>query len=189
MSDASTEPDLGDLERRMTGAVSAFRHELNSLRTGRASASILDPVTVTAYGSEMPLNQVGTVNVPEPRMITIAVWDKGNVSAVDKAIRNAGIGLNPVVDGTLIRIPIPELTEERRKELVKVAHQYAEQARVAVRNVRRTGMDELKRLERDGHLSQDDHKLFADEIQELTDQHIQQITDVLTAKEKDILTV
>ncbi len=189
MSEASTEPDLDDIERRMDGAVVAFRHELNSLRTGRASASILEPVTVTAYGAEMPLNQVGTINVPEARMITIAIWDKGNVAAVDKAIRNAGLGLNPVVDGTLVRIPIPELTEERRKELVKVAHHYAEQARVAVRNVRRGGMDDLKRLERDGHLSQDDHKLFADEIQELTDRHIQQISDVLAAKEKDILTV
>lgn len=189
MSDASTEPDLDDLQRRMDGAVASFRHELNSLRTGRASATILEPVTVAVYGSDMPLNQVGTINVPEPRMITIAVWDKGNVGAVDKAIRNAGLGLNPVVDGTLIRIPIPELTEERRKELVKVAHQYAEHARVAVRNVRRAGMDELKRLERDGHLSQDDHKLFADEIQELTDRHTQQINDVLAVKEKDILTV
>jgi ribosome recycling factor len=189
MSDAPTEPDLDDVQRRMDGAVAAFRHELNSLRTGRASASILDPVTINAYGSEMPLNQVGTVNVPEARMITIAVWDKSNVGAVDKAIRNAGLGLNPVVDGTLIRIPIPELTEERRRDLVKVAHQYAEQARVAVRNVRRGGMDDLKRLERDGHLSQDDHKLYADEIQSLTDQHIQQINDLLAGKEKDILTV
>ncbi len=189
MSDASTEPDLDDLLRRMDGAVAAFRHEMLSLRTGRASASILEPVTVSVYGSEMPLNQVGTINVPEPRMITIAVWDKGNAGAVDRAIRNAGLGLNPVVDGTLIRIPIPELTEERRKELVKVAHQYAEQARVAVRNVRRGGMDDLKRLEKDGHLSQDDHKLFADEVQEMTDRHINQINDLLAAKEKDILTV
>lgn len=189
MSEASTEPDIDDLARRMDGAVSAFRHELQSLRTGRASASILEPVTVQAYGSEMPLNQVGTINVPESRMITIAVWDKANAGAVDKAIRNAGLGLNPVVDGTLIRIPIPELTEERRKDLVKVAHQYAEQARVAVRNVRRAGMDELKRLERDGHLSQDDHKLYGDEIQAMTDRHVEQINELLAHKEKDILTV
>ena len=189
MTDERTEPDLDDLERRMDGAVTAFRHELQSLRTGRASASIIEPVHVEAYGTEMPINQVGTVNVPEPRMITIAVWDRSNVSKVDKAIRNAGLGLNPVVDGTLIRIPIPELTEERRKELVKVAHQYAEQARVAVRNVRRAGMDDLKRLERDGHISQDDHKLFADEVQAMTDRHVHTINDLLQAKEKDILTV
>jgi ribosome recycling factor len=189
MSDAHTEPDLDDIERRMDGAVTAFRHELQSLRTGRASAGILEPVHVDAYGTEMPINQLGTVNVPEPRMITIAVWDRGNVQKVDKAIRNAGLGLNPVVDGTLIRIPIPELTEERRKELVKVAHQYAEQARVAVRNVRRAGMDDLKRLERDGHISQDDHKLYADEVQAMTDRHVQAINDLLQSKEKDILTV
>jgi len=189
MSGDLTEPDLDDIERRMDGAVAAFRHELQSLRTGRASASILEPVHVEAYGSDMPINQLGTVNVPEPRMITIAVWDRGNVGKVDKAIRNAGLGLNPVVDGTLIRIPIPELTEERRKELVKVAHQYAEQARIAVRNVRRAGMDELKKLDRDGHISQDDHKLYSDEVQSMTDKHIQAINDVLQSKEKDILTV
>ena len=189
MSEAASEPDLDGVERRMDGAVSAFRHELLSLRTGRASASILEPVTIDAYGSPLPLNQVGSINVPDSRMITIAVWDKGNVGAVDKAIRNAGLGLNPVVDGTLVRIPIPELNEERRKELVKVAHQYAETARVAVRNVRRTGMEELKRLERDGHLSQDDHKLYSDEVQALTDRHITLINDLLAAKEKDILTV
>mgnify|MGYP006279108525 FL=1 len=189
MSDEASEPDLDDIERRMDGAVAAFRHELQSLRTGRASASIVEPVHVQAYGTEMPINQVGTVNVPEPRMITIAVWDRGNVQKVDKAIRNAGLGLNPVVDGTLIRIPIPELTEERRKELVKVAHQYAEQARIAVRNVRRAGMDELKRMERDGAAAQDDHKLYADEVQAMTDRHIQTINDLLQSKEKDILTV
>lgn len=189
MSDTATEPDLDDLERRMDGAVGSFRHELLSLRTGRASASILEPVTIDAYGSQLPLNQVGSVNVPDSRMITIAVWDKANVGAVDRAIRNAGLGLNPVVDGTLVRIPIPELNEERRKDLVKVAHQYAEHARVAVRNVRRAGMDELKRLEKDGHLSQDDHKLYADEVQSLTDRHITMVNDLLAAKEKDILTV
>ncbi|MEO1091914.1 MAG: ribosome recycling factor [Pseudomonadota bacterium] len=189
MSEPSTEPDLDDLGRRMEGAVTALRHELVALRTGRASASVLEPVVIEAYGSQMPLNQVATINVPEARMITVSVWDKGNVSLVDKAIRNSGLGLNPVVDGTLLRVPIPELTEDRRKELVKFAHQYAESARIAVRNVRRHGMDELKRLERDAHLSQDDHKLYADEVQSMTDKYIGTINEILAAKEKDILTV
>lgn len=189
MSDEATEPDLDDLQRRMQGAIDVLRTELGGLRTGRASASLLEPVMVSAYGSDMPLTQVGTVSVPESRMISVQVWDKANVGAVDKAIRNSGLGLNPVVDGTLVRIPIPELTEERRKDLVKVAHQYAEHARVAVRNVRRGGMDELKRMEKDGHLSQDDHKIYADEIQELTDTSIESVNTLLASKEKDILTI
>lgn len=185
----SEEPDLDDLARRMDGAVTSLRQELASIRTGRASASMLEPVVISAYGTDMPITQVASVNVPEPRMLSVQVWDKSNVGAVDKAIRSAGLGLNPVVDGTLLRIPIPELTEDRRKELVKVAHSYAETARVAVRNVRRHGMDDLKRMEKDHELSQDEHKLWSEEVQSLTDKHIEIINELLEAKEKDILTV
>ncbi|HMR31869.1 MAG TPA: ribosome recycling factor [Geminicoccaceae bacterium] len=185
----SEEPDLDDLGKRMDGAVEVLRKELQGLRTGRASASLLEPITVPAYGSEMPLNQVGTINVPEPRMLSVQVWDRSMVKAVEKAIRTAPLGLNPAVDGTLIRVPLPELSQERRNELVKVAHKYAEQARIAVRNVRRDGMDGLKRLERDGHVSTDDVSLWGDEIQSLTDTHIQTINHLLEAKEKDITTV
>ncbi len=183
------EPDIDDLTRRMDGAVEALRKEFSGLRTGRASASLLEPITVDAYGASMPLNQVGTINVPEPRMISVQVWDKGLVKSVEKAIRNSALGLNPQVDGTLMRIPLPELSEERRQELVKVAHRYAEQARVAIRNVRRDGMDHLKRMEKDGGLSQDDHKVWADEIQALTDRHVELVNDLLQHKEKDIVTV
>ncbi len=185
----SEEPDLDDLGKRMDGAVEVLRKELQGLRTGRASASLLEPITVPAYGSEMPLNQVGTISVPEPRMLSVQVWDRGMVKAVEKAIRTAPLGLNPAVDGSLIRVPLPELSQERRSELVKVAHKYAEQARIAVRNVRRDGMDALKKLERDGHVSTDDVDLWGDEIQSLTDKHIQAINHLLEAKEKDITTV
>ncbi len=183
------EPDIDDLTRRMEGAVDVLRKEFSGLRTGRASASLLEPITVDAYGATMPLNQVGTINVPEPRMISVQVWDRGLVKAVEKAIRNSALGLNPQVDGTLMRIPLPELSEERRQELVKVAHRYAEQTRIAIRNVRRDGMDQLKRLEKDGHLSQDDHKVWADEIQALTDRQIELVNEMLQNKEKDIVTV
>lgn len=181
--------DMSDLKRRMHGAVATLKQEFAGLRTGRASASLLDPVMVEAYGQNMKLNELGTVNVPEPRMITITVWDKGTVQAIDKAIRNAGIGLNPQVDGTLIRIPIPPLNEERRKELVKLASKYAEAARVAVRNVRRDGMDHLKRLEKDHVISEDIHKKQADEVQKATDAEIKEIDGSLHHKEQEIMQV
>jgi ribosome recycling factor len=187
MSD--NEPDTDDLQRRMDGAVEALRKEFSGLRTGRASASLLEPITVEAYGAVVPLNQVGNINVPEPRMISVQVWDKGLVKVVEKAIRNSALGLNPSVDGQLLRIPLPELSEERRQELVKVAHRYAEQARVAIRNVRRDGMDQLKKMEKDGDLSQDEHKLWADEIQAMTDKHIELVGELLQQKEQDIVTV
>ena len=183
------EPDLDDIERRMKGAVEALKREFQGLRTGRASTALLDPITVEAYGAEMPLNQVGTVGVPEPRMLTVQVWDKSMTSAVEKAIREAGLGLNPMSDGQLVRIPIPELSGERRQELTKVAGRYAEQARVAIRNVRREGMDALKKAEKDGDLSQDDHKLYADEVQSLTDQYVGEIDETAKQKEAEILQV
>jgi len=183
------ELDLADIERRMTGAVESLKSEFGGLRTGRASASLMDPILVDCYGSQMPVNQVASVNVPEPRLITIQVWDKANVSAVEKAIRSSSLGLNPASDGQLVRVPIPELTEERRVELGKVAAQYAEQARVAVRNVRRHSMDELKHLERDGEMSEDDHHLYADEVQELTDKTVTRIDEVLDVKQKEIMQV
>ena len=183
------QPDLADLGKRMDSAIEVLRKELQGLRTGRASASLLEPIIVEAYGSELPLTQVGTVNVPEPRMLTVQVWDRGLVKAVEKAIRNSSLGLNPSVDGQLLRVPLPELTQDRRNELVKVAHKYAEQTRVAVRNVRRDGMDQLKRLEKDGDISQDEHKHWSDEVQKLTDKHIDAINQLLDHKEKDILQV
>lgn len=181
--------DLDDIERRMDGALEALRHEFAGLRTGRASPNLLDPVTVDAYGTRVPLNQVGTVGVPEPRLLTVSIWDKSMVKAVEKAIRDSGLGLNPQSDGTLVRIPIPELNEERRRELSKVAGKYAEQARIAVRNVRRDGMDALKKQEKDGDLSQDDHRLYADEVQAVTDKHIKAIDDMLSTKETEIMRV
>jgi len=184
-----TDIDLDDIERRMNGAVEALRTEFGGLRTGRASPTLLEPVTVEAYGAVMPMNQVGTIGVPEPRLLTVQVWDNGLVKSVEKAIRDAGLGLNPQTDGALVRVPIPELNEERRKELGRVASKYAEQARVAARNVRRDGMDRLKKMEKDGDLSQDDHRLYADEIQTLTDQTIQKIDDALAAKESEIMQV
>ena len=181
--------DLGALKKRMDGALDVLRKELQGLRTGRASANLLEPITVEAYGQEVPLNQVGTVGVPEPRMLTVQVWDRSMVKAVEKAIRGANLGLNPIVDGQLLRIPLPELTQERRQELVKVAHKYAEQARVAVRNVRRDGMDGLKRAERDGDISADEHSKLSHEVQSATDKHIEAIEQLLKQKEKDILSV
>ena len=181
--------DLADLRKRMNGAVEVLRKEFAGLRTGRASASLLEPITVSAYGSDMPLNQVGTIGVPEPRMLSVQVWDKGLVKAVEKAIRSAGLGLNPAVDGTLIRVPIPELSEERRAEIAKIAARYAEAARVAVRNVRRDGMEQLKRQEKEGELSQDVQHKVAQQVQELTDSEIKQINDMLAAKETEIMTI
>ena len=178
-----------ELNRRMNGAVSTLKAELAGLRTGRASAALLDPVKVEAYGSAMPINQVGTVSTPEPRLLTVQVWDKGLVKATDKAIREAGLGLNPQIEGQLLRVPIPELNEERRKELVKLAHKYAEQARVAVRNIRRDGMEALKKAEKDHKISQDDHHRHGDELQKLTDAHIRDIDQALHAKEQEIMQV
>ena len=180
---------LEEIRKRMDGAVEILRKEFGGLRTGRASASLLEPITVSAYGSDMPINQVGTVSVPEARMISVQVWDKGLVKAVEKAIRNSGLGLNPAVDGTLVRIPVPELSEERRTEIAKIAARYAEQARVAVRNVRRDGMEQLKRQEKEGELSQDEQHRTADQVQQLTDQEIKRINDMLAAKEAEIMTV
>jgi len=178
-----------DINRRMNSAVDVLKKEFGGLRTGRASVSLLDPVMVEAYGQNMPLNQVGTVAVPEARMITVQVWDKGMVGAVEKAIRNAGLGLNPSPDGQNIRVPIPALTEERRSELTKVAHKYAEQARISVRNVRRDGMERLKKLEKDGGINQDELRKFSDEVQTLTDQHIKLVDETLAHKEHEIMQV
>ena len=182
------EIDLDDLERRMDGALAALRSEFSSLRTGRATASMLDPVMVDAYGAIMPINQVGTVNVPEPRMVTINVWDKAMVVAVDKAIRNSGLGLNPVMDGTVLRMPIPELNEERRRDLTRVAAQYAESARVSIRNVRRDGMDQIKKAKVDG-MGEDDQKIWSDEIQSITDKKIAAIDSALDHKQEEIMQV
>jgi ribosome recycling factor len=180
---------IKDLRRRMDGAVEVFRKELGGLRTGRASASLLDPVTVDAYGSAMALNQVATVSVPEPRLIVVQVWDRGLAKSVDKAIREAGLGLNPQTEGQTIRVPIPDLTEERRRELTRVAAKYAEQARVHVRNVRRDGLDPLKKKEKDGEISQDQHRKLQHDIQALTDDYIKRIDELLAQKDKEILQV
>jgi ribosome recycling factor len=179
--------DKSDLERRMHGAVESLKGDLGGLRTGRASVNLLEPVTVEVYGANMPLNQVATVSAPEPRMLSVQVWDKSNVGPVDKAIRSAGLGLNPIVDGQNIRLPIPDLTEERRKELAKLAGQYAEKARIAARNVRRDGMDALKIDEKKGEISEDDRKRRETEVQKLTDSTIGEIDAAATAKEKEIL--
>ncbi|MFO7770976.1 MAG: ribosome recycling factor [Roseovarius gahaiensis] len=182
------ELDTNDLERRMDGAMTSLKTEFSSLRTGRASASMLEPVTVDAYGQQTPINQVGTVNVPEPRMVTINVWDKGLVGKVEKAIRESGLGINPQLNGTIIMLPIPELNEERRKELTKVAAQYAEHARVAVRNIRRDGMDQIKKAKADG-MSEDDQKFWETEVQDLTDKFIAQVDAALEAKQAEIMQV
>jgi ribosome recycling factor len=181
--------DLSDLKRRMEGAISSLATDFSGLRTGRASASLLESVTVEAYGSHMPLNQVGTVSVPEPRMLSIQVWDKTMVKAVEKSIQNAGLGLNPVADGQLVRVSIPELTEERRKELTKVAAKYAENARISIRNVRRDGMDAIKKMEKDGELSKDEMHDRGEEIQKLTDEFIAKVDETYVTKEQDILQV
>lgn len=178
--------DIKDLEDRMRTSIDALKRELSGLRTGRASTHLLDPIQVTVYGSKMPLVQVATVSVPEPRTISVQVWDRTNVGAVEKAIRESNLGLNPVIDGTLLRLPIPALTAERRQELIKVAHKYAEQTRVAVRNVRRDGMDLLKRLEKDSAMSQDEHKKNSTRVQELTDAFIKEVDSVLQTKEAEI---
>ncbi len=178
--------DLNELEKRMRASIDALKRELSGLRTGRASTHLLDPVQVSVYGSKMPLNQVATVSVPEPRTISVQVWDKSNVSAVEKGIREANLGLNPVIDGTLLRLPIPTLTAERRQELAKIAHKYAEQSRVAVRNVRRDGMDLLKKLEKDGDMSKDEHHKASAMVQELTDKLVKEIDETLAAKEAEI---
>ncbi len=187
MSDAD-EIDVAALEKRMDGAFNALRTEFASLRTGRASASMLDPVTVEAYGSPTPINQLGTITVPEPRMVLINVWDKSLANAVDKAIRNSGLGINPQMDGTILRLPIPELNEERRRGLAKVAGQYAEHARVAVRNVRRDGMEQLKRAKAAG-MAEDDHKIWSDEIQDLTNATIGRIDAALETKQEEIMQI
>jgi ribosome recycling factor len=181
--------DINDTKRRMDGAVEAFKKELAGLRTGRASAGLLEPVVVEAYGNKMPLNQVGTISVPEPRMITVQVWDRGMVKATEKAIRDSGLGLNPQTEGQSIRVPIPDLSQERRAELAKVAHKYAEQARVAVRNVRRDSMDALKKAEKGGDISQDEQKSLGEKVQTHTDQHIKLIDEALAHKEKEIMHV
>lgn len=176
-----------DLDRRMHGALEVLKHDLAGLRTGRASTALLDPIQVEVYGAMMPINQVATVSVPEPRLLTVQVWDRSNIGAVEKAIRNAGLGINPIVDGQLIRLPIPDLTEERRKELAKLAGQYAEKARVAVRNVRRDGMDALKTDEKKHEISEDEHKRLSTEVQKLTDNVIAEIDAAAHAKEQEIL--
>jgi ribosome recycling factor len=176
-----------DLDRRMHGALEVFKHDLAGLRTGRASTALLDPIQVEVYGANMPINQVATVSVPEPRLLSVQVWDRSNLTAVEKAIRNAGLGINPIVDGQVIRLPIPDLTEERRKELAKLAGQYAEKARVAVRNVRRDGMDALKTDEKKHEISEDEHKRHSTEVQKLTDNVIAEIDAAAHAKEQEIL--
>ena len=181
--------NMDEMDRRMNGAVATLKSELGGLRTGRASAALLDPVKVEAYGNTVPINQVGTISTPEARMITVQVWDKGLSKAVDKAIRDAGLGLNPQMDGQLLRIPLPELNQERRKELSKLAHKYAEAARVAVRNVRRDGMDLLKKLEKDGKIGQDEHHTRGDVLQKLTDALVKDIDTALHAKEQEIMQV
>src|SRR6266446_10788118 len=178
-----------ELDRRMNGAVATLKSELAGLRTGRASAALLDPVKVEAYGNAVPINQVGSIATPEARMITVQVWDKSLAKAVDKAIRDAGLGLNPQMDGQLLRIPIPELNEERRRELAKLAAKYAEAARVAVRNVRRDGMDHLKRLEKEHGISEDQHRKLADELQKMTDENVREIDQALQAKDQEIMHV
>ena len=182
------EIDIDNLERRMKGAMESLRHEFASLRTGRASASMIEPVQVEAYGQMTPINQLGTVNVPEPRMVVINVWDKAMIGKVEKAIRESGLGINPQTNGTIIMLPIPELNEERRRELTKVAAQYAEHARVAIRNVRRDGMDQIKKAKAAG-MSEDDQKMWSDEVQEMTDKHVAAVDKALEAKQAEIMQV
>jgi ribosome recycling factor len=177
------------LKQRMQKAIASLRDELAGLRTGRASASLLEPITVDAYGSRMPLNQLATVTVPEPRMLSVQVWDRGLANAVEKAIRDSGLGLNPAGEGAVIRVPLPELNEERRRELTKVAHKYAEAARVAVRGVRRDGMDLLKKLEKDGTIGQDESRALADQVQKATDGAVNEVDSVLAVKEQEIMQV
>ncbi len=186
---ASASFNIKDLENKMTSSLEALKREFSGLRTGRASAHLLDPIQVTVYGARTPLTQVASVSVPEPRMITVQVWDSGNVSAVEKAIRESNLGLNPVIEGSLMRLPIPTLTADRRKELVKVAHKYAEQSKVSIRNVRRDGMDLLKKSEKNGDISEDDLRSNSTKVQELTDRFVKEIDALLASKEKEIKTV
>jgi ribosome recycling factor len=186
---AATKFDIEDLKRRMAGAISVLKQELGGLRTGRASANLVEPIQVEAYGTHMPLNQLASVSVPEPRLLAVQVWDKASVAAVEKAIMSANLGLTPATEGQVIRLRVPELTQDRRKELVKVAHKYAEAARVSVRHVRRDGMDLLKKMEKDENLSKDDHERMGEQVQKTTDANIADIDQLLTAKEKEILTV
>lgn len=183
------EPDISDLERRMTGALEVFQSELVGLRAGRASTALLEPIIVEAYAQSMPINQVGTVSVPDARMVTVQVWDQGLAPAVEKAICDSGLGLNPQREGGFIRVPIPQLTEDRRKELTKIAHKYAEQAKIAVRNVRRDGMDGLKRLEKESQISKDEQKAWEIDLQNLTNKHVSKIDEYLAAKEQEIMQV
>lgn len=183
------DPDLKDIERRMNGAIEVLRKEYAGLRAGRASTSLLEPIMVDAYGSQMPLNQVGTIAVPEPRLLTVQVWDQGLVRVVDKAIRESGLGLNPQIDGQLIRVPIPELNEERRHDLCKIANRYAEQARVSIRNVRRDGMEKLKHMEKSHEISEDEHRAWSGDIQIMTDEHIKDVDESFHTKEQEILQV
>ncbi len=181
--------DKNDLKRRMDGAIDTLHKEFSGLRTGRASVNLLDSVVVDLYGSKMPISQVGTISVPESRMLSVQVWDGSAVKSVEKAIRDSGLGLNPMPDGNNIRIPIPDLNEERRQELVKVAGKYAESARIAVRNVRRDGMDTIKKLEKGGDITEDDSKKLSDDVQKLTDEAVKKVDSMLSDKEKDIMTV
>ena len=181
--------NTADLQRRMDGTIETLKTEFSGLRTGRASVNMLEPVTVEIYGARMPLNQVGTVNAPEPRMLTVQVWDQSAVKSVEKAIRDSGLGLNPMTEGSTVRVPVPQLNEERRTELSKVAGKYAEQAKIAIRNVRRDGMDTLKKMEKDKTMTEDDSKRKSEEVQKLTDKYVEKIDSMLTDKEKDIMTV
>jgi ribosome recycling factor len=181
--------DLEDIKRRMQGAINAFKHDLGSLRTGRASPNLLDPIQVDAYGSAMPITQVATVSVPEPRLLSVQVWDRSMVSAVEKAIRESDLGLNPQTEGQVIRLRIPEMNEQRRKEMVKVSHKYAEEARIAIRHVRRDGLDLLKKLEKDSAISEDDSKRHAEQVQKATDQFVAEVETLVVAKEKEIMHV
>ena len=183
------DPDIDDLKRRMNGAVEVLRDEFGGLRTGRATPALLEPINVDAYGSSMPMNQVGTISAPDARMLSVQVWDNSLISSVEKAIRDSDLGLNPQTEGNVVRVPVPQLSEERRIEMTKVASKYAEQARVAVRNVRRDGIDMLKKMEKDGELSQDEQRAWADEVQELTDKTIKAIDEAVSAKEAEIMQV
>ena len=183
------DPGMNEFKKRMDGALGVLKQELQGLRTGRASANLLEPVQVAAYGGNMPLNQVASVSAPEPRMLVVNVWDRSLSAAVEKAIREANLGVNPVAEGQVIRVPIPALSQERRQELVKLAHKYTEQARVSIRNVRRDGMDKLKKMEKDSEISQDEHRSWSEKIQSMTDAHIKEADATLAAKEKDIMQV
>ena len=183
------DPDIDDLIRRMNGAVEVLRKEFAGLRTGRASPSLFEPIVVEAYDTQMPLDQVAAINVPEPRMLSVQVWDASMVKAVEKAIRDSGLGLNPIVEGQLIRVPIPELNEERRQELSRVAGKYAEQSKVSIRNVRRDGMDKLKKMEKESELSKDDHHRWGETIQKITDDRVKSIDDMLASKQEEIMQV